>query len=109
MVENPTNKAILTELGAKISEIESLYKSLHKAIPFVRPLLDSWEVAKENVIGDGIEALASYTEATFRELTQNIDMIHQLIQIALDSAEAKLAVAAPVQTQEEKLNENLAD
>jgi hypothetical protein len=89
MIENPEDKSLLQELGAKISEIESLYRNLHTAVPYVRPLLDAWEVAKENVLGDAIEELASLTESTFREMIQNIDMTNQLIQLALDTAEKR--------------------
>ncbi len=98
MIENPGEKLLLQELGAKISEIESLYRNLHAAVPFVRPLLDAWEVAKENVLGDAIEELASLTESTFRELIQNIDMTNQLIQLALAAAEKRLDAGADAAT-----------
>jgi hypothetical protein len=99
MIENPADKALLQELGSKISEIESLYRNLHGAVPLIRPLLDGWEVAKENVLGDAIEELASLTESTFRELIQNIDMTNQLIQLALDAAEKRLDAGAEKTTE----------
>ena len=98
MMENPKNREILSELGNKIGEIEGLYRNLHAAVPTARPLLDLWEVQKENVIGDGIEELASLTEGTFRELIQNVDMVHELIQLALDAAEKRYKEATPAKT-----------
>jgi ADP-heptose:LPS heptosyltransferase len=95
ILQNPKDNQLLKELGAKITEIEGLYRDMHAAVPYVRSLLDLWEVSKENVIGDTIEDLASLTEGTFRELIQNIDMIHQLIQLALDNAENRLSTELP--------------
>lgn len=84
MIKNAEDTTLLKSLGKQITEIEGLLKTLQTSVVYIKPLVDTWEVAKENVIGDSVTELAARTEGTFRELTHNVEMIQELLQLALN-------------------------
>ncbi len=86
MVKNSENKEMLASLGARIGEVENLLKTMKDSVKHIRPLIDAWEVAKDTITGENIVELASKTEATFREFNQNIDLVKELMELAINHA-----------------------
>src|SRR5262249_773328 len=81
MLESIGDSIELKNLMVKISEIESLMKSLEKSVPLVKPLIDGWRVAKDVACEptDDFEEMFALTEGAYRELKQNVEIVTQLL------------------------------
>jgi len=96
MLKNIDDSTELKRFAAKITEVEELLAELQKTVPILKPLIDTWKVTKELSalpvgVPDRLESLVALTEGTYRELGQNVEIIQQLLQVAVDAAQAKQA------------------
>lgn len=91
MLEELGNPRQLKLLSEKIAEIETMLLSLQKTVSFVRPLIDTWTVAKDVARSpQGVEEVVALTEGTYRELKQNCEIIQQLLESAVQQARKNL-------------------
>lgn len=94
MLENISDRALLMDMMAKIGEIDEMLLKVRTTVPLVKPLIDTWRIAKDvasspaSEIG-GLEEILALTEGCYRELGQNIEIIQQLLQSAVDAAQRK--------------------
>jgi ADP-heptose:LPS heptosyltransferase len=102
--------AALGELSAKLAELEQLLDSLKKSVPLLKPLIDTWAVAKDVAYAPANFAKAAsgkmdlnevleLTEGSYRELGQNADILKDLLQIAVNAAQERAKAATPTKTQ----------
>jgi hypothetical protein len=100
----------LGELTAKLAELEQLLDSLKKSVPLLKPLIDTWAVAKDVAYAPANFAKAAsgkmdlnevleLTEGSYRELGQNADILKDLLQIAVNAAQERAKTATPSKTQ----------
>ncbi len=87
MLENLKNKSELQSSLEKLNEIEALLKELQSSVFYLRPLIELWRVAKDNIQSTHLEELVTLSEGTYRELSQNVAIIEQLLEVALNATQ----------------------
>ncbi|MBI3544852.1 MAG: glycosyltransferase family 9 protein [Deltaproteobacteria bacterium] len=95
MLENIDDNAMLKTEMEKLAEIETLLAKMQNSVPLVKPLIDTWKVAKDVAYSPAtelgqIEDILALTEGCYRELAQNIDIVQQLLQTAVEAAQGKI-------------------
>ncbi|MBI3558052.1 MAG: glycosyltransferase family 9 protein [Deltaproteobacteria bacterium] len=98
MLENPGDQALLKDQMAKLAEIESMLAKLQNSVSLVKPLIDTWRVAKDVAYAptsNGLEDILALTEGCYRELGQNVDIVQQLLQTAVEAAQGKVKDVKP--------------
>ncbi|MEW6057365.1 MAG: glycosyltransferase family 9 protein [Bdellovibrionota bacterium] len=102
MLEEIDNKVSLKNWADKLQEIESLLVTLQKTVPIVKPLIDTWSVAKDIAYAPSLEArtqkhgsealedVIALNEGAYRELAQNVEIIQQLLQTAVTAAQERI-------------------
>ncbi len=98
MLENPGDKALLKEQMEKLAEIEGMLTKLQNSVPLVKPLIDTWRVAKDVAYTpptNGLDEILALTEGCYRELGQNVDIVQQLLQTAVEAAQGKVKDVQP--------------
>ncbi len=88
MAENIDDTVQLKECSKKLMEVDALLNSLEN-IRFVKPLIDSWKVTKANIMNPDLKTMILQTEGAYRELQQNIDIVFQLLETAVNAAQGK--------------------
>lgn len=110
MLEKFDDKNAMRDLLQKIAEIESLLTTIQNSVSFVKPLIDTWRISKDVApvsATAGFDEIIALTEGSYRELGQNIDIIQQLLQVAIDASQKKVAEKAESNGGlKENLNEN---
>lgn len=88
LLQNSEDQAQLKIYAEKLSQLESMLDEAQKTVPLVKPLVDTWIVAKDlaESPGDDLETMIAVTEGAYRELGQNVEIVQQLLQTAVDAA-----------------------
>lgn len=108
MLENLDDRELLTAHMEKIAELEDLLVKMQKSVPLAKPLIDTWRVAKDvayapEADAGGLAEVLALTEGCYRELGQNIEIIQQLLQTAVETAQAKRSSKTVVPENKEML------
>jgi hypothetical protein len=80
----------LKDTQKKLDEVDELLESLAKSNYLVKPLIDSFFINKSYVHAESLEDLIGLTEGCYRELSENVEIVMQLIQKAVETAHEQL-------------------
>lgn len=86
MAENTHDTVQLKDCSKKLMEVDALLNSLENN-RYVKPLIDSWKIAKGNILNPDLKTMILQTEGAYRELQQNIDIVFQLLETAVTAAQ----------------------
>lgn len=93
MLQNvDVDNALVKAEAEKLAQLEALLENMQKTVPLVKPLIDTWSVAKDLAHCPdelGVMDVIAIAEGAYRELGQNVEIIQQLLQTAVEAAHAK--------------------
>jgi hypothetical protein len=75
---------------AKSSASSSSISDLQKKVLWVQPLINAWKIFKDTSKANGLEEILQVTEGAYRELIQNADIMMQLMDSAVQTANKRL-------------------
>jgi ADP-heptose:LPS heptosyltransferase len=90
MLKHINDAKKLKDTQKKLDEVDELLESLAKSNYLVKPLIDSFFINKSYVHAESLEDLIGLTEGCYRELSENVEIVMQLIQKAVETAHEQL-------------------
>lgn len=106
LLKNSEDQEQLRLYAEKLAQLETMLDDAQKSVSLVKPLIDTWIVAKDLAYSpddalngptdsqdlsglDDLDEIIAVTEGAYRELGQNVEIVQQLLQTAVDAAKAR--------------------